>query len=347
MDMVDLFSLDSLPILGVCGCSGSGKTTLIESLIPQLLRHDVRVVVVKHDARGVLVDYPGKDSDRFFKAGADVWLDGEDNFYRTHTAPHLSNLLIGLAAHYDLVLVEGHLRTEAPKIWLEGGDCSKLPQMDEKILKVFRSEQREIHIVLPWVIEWLQAKIKKQPVFGCVLIGGRSSRMGRPKHLLQQGAKTWLEQSVTMLCQVVDQVVISGKGEVPDSLSDVPRIPDSMGLAGPLAGILSIMRWQPRASWIVVGCDQPNISPEAVQWLLQSRSAATCAILPTLDGNRLEPLLAYYDRKCLHHLEELAVGGTLRLSELRGKKGIESPRVPEQLQPCWQNINTPEELQAI
>ena len=56
------------------------------------------------------------------------------------------------------------------------------------------------------------------PVWGCVLIGGRSRRMGRPKHLIEAGGCSWLERTVTLLGHCVEQVVIAGPGDVPATL---------------------------------------------------------------------------------------------------------------------------------
>ena len=64
------------------------------------------------------------------------------------------------------------------------------------------------------------------PVWGCVLIGGRSRRMGAPKHLLDEKGLAWIEQTVAMLRQKVEQVVICGAGELPASLADAVRVDD-------------------------------------------------------------------------------------------------------------------------
>ena len=182
-------------------------------------------------------------------------------------------------------------------------------------------------------------------VWGCVLIGGESRRMGRPKHLIEQGGLTWLEIAVSKLDKKVEKVVISGGGEIPTALGGIPVIQDVPGLHGPLAGILSIMRWNPEVSWLVTGCDQPDIRDEALDWLLGVRNEDIVAILPDLQGNGLvEPLLAYYDCRCRHYFEELAERGTNRTSELVGRPGVITPSPPHHLHDCWRNVNTPEEI---
>ncbi len=334
--------LPRLPVLGICGSSGAGKTTLIEAVVPLLLARGIRVAVVKHDARNVLVDRPGKDSDRFYRAGADVWLAGEGGFGRRHRTPGFKMFLAGLCRGYDLVLVEGHAGTPVAKLWLLGEGHSEPPPSPGPILHVLSWRQAETKAVLAWITAWLDRRWRAAPVWGCVLIGGRSRRMGRPKHLLRQEGRTWLEGSVAKLREKVDRVVISGRGEIPAALADVPCIPDAPGPAGPLAGVLSVMRWQPYVSWLVTACDQPCLQPEALDWLLAGRHPGVWAILPDLRGDgRPEPLLAYYDFRCRDDLEEIAASGRFRLGSLAGRSTVLSPRPPAHLQQSWLNINMP------
>ncbi len=338
--------LNQLPVLGICGSSGVGKTTLIEAVLPLLLARGIRVAVVKHDARHVrLVDRPGKDSARFYQAGADVWLSGEGLFWRRHRTPRFKMFLASLCRGYDLVLVEGHAGTPVAKLWLLGkGHFEPLPGQGP-ILHVLPWRQAETKTVWAWITAWLDRQWRAAPVWGCVLIGGRSRRMGRPKHLLRQEGRTWLEGSVAKLQDKVDRVVISGKGDIPASLSDVPCIPDAPGLAGPLAGVLSVLRWQPYVSWLVTACDQPYMQPEALDWLLASRRPGVWAILPDLlGGGRPEPLLAYYDFRCRDYLEDIAASGRFRLGSLSGRSAVLSPRPPGHLHQSWLNINMPGEI---
>lgn len=123
-------------VLGVCGYSGSGKTTLIERLLPELKAAGLSVAVVKHDAHGLDVDRHGKDSDRLFRAGADVLVhDAREVLLRFHA----SNLSLPLAIQrlggsYDLVLVEGHKDSPGPKVWLLGqGEASSSADVQDVV----------------------------------------------------------------------------------------------------------------------------------------------------------------------------------------------------------------------
>lgn len=339
--------LDNYPVFGICGSSGAGKTTLIEALIPRLIHDGLQVAVVKHGAHNVTIDAPGKDSDRFFRAGADVSLFGEECFTRWHDRDNddCVPFLINLCKRYDLVLVEGHASTPIPKIWLLGKGFTAPPENQGVIMKTFVRQEAEVDSVHLFLQQWLKEKQKKIPVFGCILIGGKSSRMGRPKHLIIKNTKTWLEHAVGKLSPVTSQVVLAGGGEIPDSLAGLVAVPDVPGLAGPMAGVLSVMRWQPTASWLIMACDQPDVEPQSLQWLLSCRKPGVRAIMPDLDGTgRVDPLLAWYDFRCRQPLEEIALSGALRLSALAGQTGVIHPRPPVSLRNSWRNVNTPADL---
>ena len=150
----------------------------------------------------------------------------------------------------------------------------------------------------------------KTPVLGCVLIGGKSSRMGRPKHLLRKSGKTWLQRTVESLLPLTERVVVLGKGAVPDGLKCLVRLDDVPDAEGPMAGLLSAMRWAPRASWLVAACDLPDLMPEAMTWLLNTRRPGAWATVPMVSG-RPQPLLAHYDFRARCLLEDMAaVGGS-------------------------------------
>jgi molybdopterin-guanine dinucleotide biosynthesis protein A len=143
----------------------------------------------------------------------------------------------------------------------------------------------------------------------------------------------------------VDQVVLSGSGKIPDSLTALPRVPDAPGLAGPLAGILSVMRWQHAVSWLVMACDLPDVQPESLEWLLEQRKPGIRAVLPDLRGDgHLEPLLAWYDFRCRPLLETIAASGFLRISRLAEQPGVCHFQPPEYLHGSWRNVNTPAQV---
>ncbi|NIA07749.1 MAG: molybdopterin-guanine dinucleotide biosynthesis protein B [Actinobacteria bacterium] len=342
--------LDNLPVMAICGWSGAGKTTLIEQIIPPLHKKGLKVAVVKHDTHGIDVDRPGKDSDRFFRAGADVVLQGpQQELLRLHQndSESLRRILTQLAERYDLVLVEGHKGTALPKIWLVSEDELAPPVQAGQVLAVLNRDGDRPTVALDILEKWLFEKWLRTPVFGCVLIGGDSSRMGKPKHLLRRNGHTWLQHTAELLQELCEQVVIVGAGTVPDELGQHGRLADISEAEGPMAGLLSAMRWAPQVSWLLAACDLPAISLEVFHWLLATRTPGVWATVPGLAGEvGVEPLLAHYDFRCRLLVEQLASDQEFSLSRLAGRPKIISPVPPNHLASAWQNINTPDELQS-
>ncbi len=251
-----------LPVLGICGWSGAGKTTLIETVLPKLRRQGLRVAVVKHDAHGVSLDKPGKDSDRFFQAGADVLLEGpQQECLRLHKSgeDHVTGKVKALAGQYDLVLVEGHKSTPLPKIWLESPQPGRSPGHLSGLLDCLPFDSLRPQRLLSFLDAWLPGQWRKAPVYACVLIGGKSRRMGSPKHLLQLGEKTWLEHTVSVLDQASLETVLVGRGDIPASLQVRRRLPDAPDATGPMAGMPS--RFADRPWRMVLG--QYRNAPQA------------------------------------------------------------------------------------
>jgi molybdopterin-guanine dinucleotide biosynthesis protein MobB len=106
------------PVIAVSGFSGSGKTLLLERLLPRLCARGLRLAVIKDSGHAVEVDRPGKDSDRLFRAGADVLLNATNEvLVRLHQAElPLAQCLSALPGGYDLVLVEGFRDQPVPQI---------------------------------------------------------------------------------------------------------------------------------------------------------------------------------------------------------------------------------------
>ncbi len=340
-----------LPVLGVCGFSNSGKTTLIEQLIPILQNKGLKVAVLKHDAHGIDVDRPGKDSDRFFRAGGDVLLQGpREELLRLHRSDDrsLADIIGTLSVRYDIILIEGHKGLSGHKIWLLGdGEISPPPEVTD-IVEVLSRDCDRVCAITAFLDKWLKAQTFAVPVFGCVPIGGKSTRMGRPKHLICEDGSTWLQSTYNLLEQVTEQVVIVGSGEIPGKLEGCTRLPDVTDAAGPMAGLLAAMRWGSRVSWLVAACDLPRLSIESLQWLLASRSPGVWATLPKLpDSPGVEPLLAHYDYRSIVLLEALVAEGNSCPAMIAESNSVISPAPPEDLIGAWQNINTQREYREL
>jgi molybdopterin-guanine dinucleotide biosynthesis protein MobB len=333
-----------LPAFGICGYSGSGKTTLILELVRLLAAKGLRIGVIKHDVHGVQVDREGKDSDRFFRAGADVLMRSLDElFLRAHprTDASLETTLRLLAPHYDLLLLEGHKDTPlVDKVWLLKDEGEMCPPEVVNVRRVLRRDEDRAGILLELLLPWLQEIVRATPVCAGILIGGESRRMGQPKHLLTMpDGQTWLERIAASLPSEVRHLVLLGKGTIPASLAHLPRLPDVADRQGPLAGMLAAMRWQPDVSWLFLSCDMPRLTAAGLQWLLSHRAPGVWGVLPRAEREGIEPLPGWYDFRVCHLLEPCK--GPSALAE---HAKIVTPQIPAEFAPAWINLNSRAEV---
>lgn len=110
-----------IPVVCIVGKHNAGKTTFIERLMPCLHEHGRRVAIVKHAAHGFEIDRKGSDSWRLTQTDAvAVLVSGPGGAVLSCKLPDDATLPQILALlpmlDIDLVLVEGHRRSDYPKI---------------------------------------------------------------------------------------------------------------------------------------------------------------------------------------------------------------------------------------
>ena len=136
-------------------------------------------------------------------------------------------------------------------------------------------------------------------VYGLVLAGGESRRMGRDKALLcYSGESTQLEQTVDLLSKICQKVFVSQRKDQSFPIpSRAEVVFDSIGsVRGPLCGILSAMQAFPQAHWLVLACDLPFVTLSTLEKIITSFHASDprlTAYRSSSDGLP-EPLCAIY-----------------------------------------------------
>lgn len=148
---------------------------------------------------------------------------------------------------------------------------------------------------------------------GLVLIGGRSTRMGRDKSLLTYHEKNQREHMTDLLSPYCDTVFWSVNKQQALELADSgqPLIVDAVdNLVGPLNGIMSAFKTQPGAAWLVVACDMPLLTSRTFDALLAGRNSAKPATaFYDSDGRFPEPLLALWEPSVWPLLQEAVAAG--------------------------------------
>lgn len=335
------------PVFAICGYSGAGKTILILDLVARLGSRGLATLVIKHDAHGLTLDRPGKDSQRAFAAGADVLArDPGQSLLWSHLGDRadLRTVIARASASYDVILVEGHKDTPLPrKLWLRRHARDRPPSRCQPVLLDLGRDEDRTKVAWEWIQAGLDGIGRSLPTLAGVLIGGQSRRMGEAKHLLLHDGRTWLSRIVEAAGQAADQVVLLGAGRVPRSLAHLARLPDVPGVGGPLAGMRAAIRWRPDARWLFLACDTPLVTGAALRWLREQARPGAWAVQPRRRaGAAAEPLPGCYDPRAAFLLE--SAHGPCDLA--RHAKTV-SPVIPSQFRLCWRSCNTPAERRRL
>ncbi len=187
--------------------------------------------------------------------------------------------------------------------------------------------------------------MSKSPLYGLVLAGGRSKRMGHDKALLEHAGQSQLARMMALLGTCVERAFVSTSSVQSDEPERrrFDQVVDRYEDMGPLAGILSAMDEYPEADWLVVACDLPNIDAATLGYLVsnQSNEHPFTAYNSSHDGLP-EPLCAVYRSGTDSILREFVDDG------IRCPRKIlirSDTRLIEQLDPrSLDNVNTPDDL---
>jgi molybdopterin-guanine dinucleotide biosynthesis protein A len=252
-----------------------------------------------------------------------------------------------LRADHDIILVEGHKTTPLPKLWLCRDGESAPSSAVTGVQSVLPWGVDRVPVAMSAITKHVEEEWRERPMIAGILIGGGSTRLGRPKQLLEVGGLTMVEHLVRVVSDHVELTVFLGSGVLPPSLEGFPRLPDARGVRGPSAGLVSALRWDRIAAWLVIACDQPLVSREAVEWLLGHRRLGRWAVLPRLSNGMIEPFLAVYEPQALPLLEEPIAGGRTAPVVVSDHPSVVCPEPPAELEKCWLNVNTLEEYERL
>ncbi|RJG48490.1 molybdenum cofactor guanylyltransferase [Motilimonas pumila] len=175
-----------------------------------------------------------------------------------------------------------------------------------------------------------------------ILAGGRSSRMGQDKALLQHQGGTLLSRTYHLLSQLgFQQVVVSG------DYPDFPHIKDAKGQLGPVAGIASCVNalGQQCENMLFVAVDTPLLTAQSCLELLQHNAGQGVYY-----RSSLLPACLVMSVQLPHTLDTLMQPRAAKqrsLKQLFQTLGCRPIAVPERLSQSLLNANTPEQWRDI
>lgn len=163
----------NIPVISIVGKQNTGKTTLIELIIPLLKRKGHRVGTIKYNIPSFEIDYEGKDTYRYYQAGADVVSISSPKKLATikrvnRRPPSIRDIVETHYRDVDIVLVEGYKNWQYPYIEIQNNQqqMKSAKKKYKNHLKITNTIQADSHIPvfskgdLNNVINFIESKIK-------------------------------------------------------------------------------------------------------------------------------------------------------------------------------------------
>src|ERR1700730_5378875 len=136
---------------------------------------------------------------------------------------------------------------------------------------------------------------KMKSIAAFILAGGRSSRMGKDKALLELGGKPLIVRAVELAHRVAADVEIVGDPEKFGAYG--PVVADVYRDRGPLGGIHAALK-DTGAEWnLILAVDLPFLTAPFLYYLLQRAQSADAMVTVPSTGGYFQPLCAVYRKQ--------------------------------------------------
>jgi molybdopterin-guanine dinucleotide biosynthesis protein A len=188
-----------------------------------------------------------------------------------------------------------------------------------------------------------------EKVTGFVLAGGKSSRMGADKALLELGGQTLLVRALDLAAQVTPEVRLVGNRK---RFADFGSpIEDVYPERGPLGGIHAALLSTATELNLMLAVDLPFIGPDFLRYLVLQAGGANAVVTLPRSGGFVQPLCAVYRKEFAEAAEDSLRAGKNKIGPLLDKvktRVIE----PDELTRAgftaevFRNLNTPAEWEA-
>jgi molybdopterin-guanine dinucleotide biosynthesis protein A len=199
------------------------------------------------------------------------------------------------------------------------------------------------------------------PLFGLVLAGGASTRMGRDKAALAYHGRTQLEWTFDLVAEHCTAAFVSVRPDQRDepTRAKFPQVVDLQPGIGPIAGISAALQQHPKAAWLVVACDLPFVTRHVLTDLIEHRDPGSLAtayrsahdglpepLCAIWEPAAREPLLRYIeqDKRCPR---KFLMSSNVHLLDLPDARALDNINTSEEyraarelLQPAEQSVTT-------
>lgn len=188
---------------------------------------------------------------------------------------------------------------------------------------------------------------RPEGITGIILAGGKSSRYGQNKALVEIQGVRLIERVIRALESVFQHLILITNTPHEYNHLGLPIHEDLIKGLGPIGGILTGLEAMPGQAGFFVACDMPFLNTDLVRHMVKVKDDFD-AVVPRI-GWKMETLHAIYDKRCLPAVrgiidsEEYQIIKFFSMVRVRYVDEEEIRTLDPQLRAFF-NVNRPEEV---
>ena len=189
-------------------------------------------------------------------------------------------------------------------------------------------------------------------ILAVVLAGGKSKRFGEDKNQTKLGDKTLLEHVLSKISNKYEEIlIVSSQSLGIQKIKNVKIIPDCLDDFGPLAGVLSAMKWvienKKSFQWIATfPSDTPFFETSIINEYKKRIKLKDSLLYFIKSNNKRHNIFGLWSIDLLETLEEDLIKGNFRkVEEWANKIGVKTIDIEMKKFDPFFNINTKEDFE--
>ena len=183
---------------------------------------------------------------------------------------------------------------------------------------------------------------------GCVIMaGGKSSRMGTDKALLEVNGKKFIEQLMEEFDGFEEKIIARGNNPLVENVF-WKVVKDVYQDRGPIGGLHAVLHTCESEALFCVSCDMPFMRKEMADYLCSLMEPDCDAVITKTKDGRVHPMCAVYRKEIAGMLEEQILSGNNRMMSAFDRLRVKYILIElEQEAIQLVNINTPQDYKEL
>lgn len=186
----------------------------------------------------------------------------------------------------------------------------------------------------------------KHNISAFILCGGKSSRMGTEKGLVNYNNQPFIQLVIDAIVPITTNIfLVTDNQEYTDF--NYPLVADVYKNKGPVGGIFSALDRSETENNLILSCDIPKISTNVIKNYLINNISDQKDVIFLSDDKNVYPLIGIYNKRVKPKLSEAISSNRIKLLSLLNELNCQVIKVNPRDFESLKNINTQDELKIL